>query len=69
MSVVHAVAGATGFVGRALVLRLLDRTDADVVCLVRPSSRPEQTGARLVVLGDLLTRLARDDPRTSGPTW
>lgn len=46
-SLTHAVSGPTGFVGRALVLELLARTDAHVACLVRPSSRPEQTGTRL----------------------
>jgi nucleoside-diphosphate-sugar epimerase len=45
---VHAVSGATGFVGRALVLELLTTTAADIACLVRPSSRPGQTGTRLV---------------------
>ncbi|GIJ43676.1 hypothetical protein Val02_05620 [Virgisporangium aliadipatigenens] len=43
----HAVSGATGFVGRALVLELLTRTDAHVACLVRPSGRPGQSAARL----------------------
>jgi len=45
---VHAVSGATGFVGRALVLELLTTTDADIACLVRSSSRPGQPGTRLV---------------------
>jgi nucleoside-diphosphate-sugar epimerase len=30
------------------VLQLLATTNADIACLVRPSSRPEQTGTRLV---------------------
>lgn len=34
----HVVTGATGFVGGALVLELLQRTSDDVVCLVRPQS-------------------------------
>jgi nucleoside-diphosphate-sugar epimerase len=33
---VHLVTGATGFVGGALVLELLERTDDEVVCVVRP---------------------------------
>lgn len=32
--------GATGFVGAALVLSLLRRTDAQIVCLVRPGATP-----------------------------
>ncbi|GAA2697326.1 SDR family oxidoreductase [Actinoplanes palleronii] len=32
----HVVTGATGLVGAALVLELLTRTDATVICLVRP---------------------------------
>lgn len=32
----HFVTGGTGFVGAALVLELLDRTDDDVVALARP---------------------------------
>lgn len=40
------VTGATGFVGAALVLELLARTDGEVLCLVRP--RPGvDTGVRL----------------------
>ena len=35
----HFVTGATGFVGGALVLALLDATDDDVVCLVRAADR------------------------------
>jgi nucleoside-diphosphate-sugar epimerase len=34
----HLVTGATGFVGSALVLELLRRTDVHLVCLVRPGS-------------------------------
>jgi nucleoside-diphosphate-sugar epimerase len=33
---VHLVTGATGFVGGALVLELLARTDAHILCLTRP---------------------------------
>jgi nucleoside-diphosphate-sugar epimerase len=36
----HLVTGATGFVGAALVLALLRRTDAQLVCLVRPGATP-----------------------------
>lgn len=36
----HLVTGATGFVGSALVLELLRRTEVDLVCLVRPGSSP-----------------------------
>jgi nucleoside-diphosphate-sugar epimerase len=32
----HLITGATGFVGAALVLELLARTDEPIVCLVRP---------------------------------
>ncbi|MDT5041694.1 MAG: hypothetical protein QOE51_2679 [Actinoplanes sp.] len=38
----HLVTGATGFVGRALVLELLDRTESDVVCLVRNAGEASQ---------------------------
>lgn len=37
MSAVHLVTGATGFVGGALVAELLQRTDDEIVVLVRPS--------------------------------
>jgi nucleoside-diphosphate-sugar epimerase len=36
----HLVTGATGFVGSALVLELLRRTDVHLVCLVRPGATP-----------------------------
>lgn len=36
----HLVTGATGFVGSALVLELLRRTDVHLVCLVRPGEIP-----------------------------
>lgn len=44
---VHLVTGATGFIGAALVLELLDQTHAEVACLVRPSNDPERARARL----------------------
>jgi len=40
---VHVVTGATGLVGAALVLELLRRDDADVVCLVRPGRSDAST--------------------------
>lgn len=44
MTNVHLVTGATGFVGGALVLELLARTDSQVACLVRedPASSPHE---------------------------
>ncbi|MEU5721855.1 SDR family oxidoreductase [Micromonospora sp. NPDC047738] len=39
MNRTHIVTGATGFVGLALVLELLRRTDDDVACLVRPGAQ------------------------------
>jgi thioester reductase-like protein len=44
---VHLVTGATGFIGAALVLELLDQTDGEVACLVRPGHDPERARARL----------------------
>jgi nucleoside-diphosphate-sugar epimerase len=44
---VHLVTGATGFIGAALVLELLDQTTAEVACLVRPSNDPERARTRL----------------------
>jgi nucleoside-diphosphate-sugar epimerase len=44
---VHLVTGATGFVGAALVLELLDQTAGEVACLVRPSHDPERARTRL----------------------
>jgi nucleoside-diphosphate-sugar epimerase len=41
----HLVTGATGFIGAALVLELIEQTDAEVLCLVRGSAQepdPEQ---------------------------
>ena len=43
---VHLVTGATGFVGRALVLELLARTQAPVVCLVRADGTSPQERLR-----------------------
>jgi nucleoside-diphosphate-sugar epimerase len=44
---VHLVTGATGFIGAALVLELLDQTAVEVACLVRPKHDPERAGRRL----------------------
>jgi nucleoside-diphosphate-sugar epimerase len=44
---VQLVSGATGFVGAALVLELLEQTDDDVACLVRPHDDAERARARL----------------------
>lgn len=38
----HLITGATGFVGGALVLELLQRTDHTIVCLVRPGEQDPQ---------------------------
>ncbi len=38
----HMVTGATGFVGGALVLELLQRTNDTIVCLVRPGEQDPQ---------------------------
>jgi nucleoside-diphosphate-sugar epimerase len=43
----HLVTGATGFVGAALVLELLDQTSGEVFCLVRPKHDPERARGRL----------------------
>lgn len=44
---VHLVTGATGFLGAALVLELLDQTAGDVACLVRPSHDADRAKTRL----------------------
>jgi nucleoside-diphosphate-sugar epimerase len=44
---VHLVSGATGFVGAALVLELLDQTPDDIACLVRPSHDEDRARNRL----------------------
>lgn len=43
----HLVTGATGFIGAALVLELLDQTPGEIACLVRPGHDPERARARL----------------------
>jgi nucleoside-diphosphate-sugar epimerase len=57
----HLVTGATGFVGGALVLELLDRTDADLVCLVRPAADAATATKRLK---DTLAKAMRAYGRT-----
>jgi nucleoside-diphosphate-sugar epimerase len=44
---VHLVTGATGFVGAALVLELLDQTHLEIACLVRPKHDPDRARTRL----------------------
>lgn len=44
---IHLVTGATGFVGAALVLELLDQPGTEVACFVRPSHDPERARKRL----------------------
>lgn len=44
---IHLVTGATGFIGAALVLELLDQTSAEVACLVRPKHDPVRAHKRL----------------------
>ncbi|HEX5712201.1 MAG TPA: SDR family oxidoreductase [Solirubrobacterales bacterium] len=53
---VHLVTGATGFIGAALVLELLDQTAGEVACLVRPGHDPERARTRLT---DALERAFR----------
>jgi len=48
LSGVQLVTGATGFIGAALVLELLDRTEAEVACMARPSHDPARARTRLV---------------------
>lgn len=43
----HLLTGATGFLGAALVLELLDQTGDEVACLVRPSHDADRATARL----------------------
>jgi thioester reductase-like protein len=45
--------GATGFIGMELLARLIERDDAEVICLVRAPS-PEDAQARLHAVYDLL---------------
>lgn len=54
------VTGATGFVGSALVLELLRRTDAHLVCLVRPGSTP--VGERLTAALRTAALAYEEDP-------
>ena len=43
----HIVTGATGFVGAALVVELLERTDAEIFCLCRPLADAARAWERL----------------------
>lgn len=43
----HFITGATGFIGGALVLELLKRTDAEIICLVRSTPKFEDASQRL----------------------
>ena len=44
---VHLLTGATGFIGAALVLELLQQTSGEIACLVRPSHDPDRASTRL----------------------
>ena len=55
-----AIAGATGFVGRHVVPRLLEEPDLVLRCLVRPSSDTaelEALASELAEAADAVTRL------------
>jgi nucleoside-diphosphate-sugar epimerase len=44
----HLVTGATGFLGGALVLELLDQTSDGIACLVRPAGDADRAATRLL---------------------
>ena len=50
MVATHFVTGATGLVGSAIVLELLQRTPDDIVCLVRPGAEDVSARLRCVLL-------------------
>src|SRR5262245_7186718 len=50
MVATHFVTGATGLVGSAIVLELLQRTSDDIVCLVRPGAEDVSARLRCVLL-------------------
>src|SRR5439155_18427362 len=43
MADIHLVTGGTGFVGTGIILELLQQTDAEIVCIVRPSTKAVDT--------------------------
>jgi nucleoside-diphosphate-sugar epimerase len=57
----HLVTGATGFVGAAVALELLTRTDAEVVCLVRGADDGAATTRLHDALGHAAAAYGRDD--------
>ncbi|TDD94251.1 SDR family oxidoreductase [Actinomadura rubrisoli] len=58
---VHLVTGATGFVGGALVLELLDRTDDEVIALVRGRDQAEAAARLRTALPAMARGYARTD--------
>jgi nucleoside-diphosphate-sugar epimerase len=56
------VAGATGFVGMAVLARLTERTERRVLALVRAGSQAEADARVDGVMASLLAATARGDP-------
>jgi nucleoside-diphosphate-sugar epimerase len=52
------ITGATGFVGTAILLRILERSDRPVVALVRATDRPEAAARVREALADLVPHAA-----------
>ena len=50
MSDTHLVTGGTGFVGTGIILELLQRTSAEIVCIVRPGAEPVDTRLHKAVI-------------------
>jgi nucleoside-diphosphate-sugar epimerase len=44
MTAVHLVSGATGFVGGAIILELVETTEDELICLVRPGAEGDARG-------------------------